>query len=468
MSSALGAAPALDVETAVEPGSDYPPAQRRALTIGLVTVVTLVAFEALAVSTILPSVRDDLGGVRLYGWTFSAFLLMSLIGIVWAGRESDHGRPGRPFLAGGVLFGVGLVIAGLAPSMWVLVLGRAIQGLGGGVVPAVAYVAIGRSYSEDERPRMFALLATAWVVPGLIGPGIAAAIASVWGWRAVFLVLVPVLAFAIALTAPVLFRLGSPATSSGTPQSLQRALQLVVGAGLLLTGLTLPSFTVGLPLTIAGVALSVPAARALTPRGTLSGAPGLPAAILGMALLTFAFFGADAFIPFALTEVRGTSTFFVGAVLTVSTLAWTAGSWTLERTRTRFGPFRPMLVGLAVLTIGTVAMAGTTVTEVHLAAALVAWSVGGYGIGLAYPSFSLAVLSRAKPGAEGATSSSLKLMEAFGSALGAGLAGAIVSAGESSGHERLALGLTFGLMAAAVVAAMGSASRIGGESVLTD
>lgn len=435
--------------------------ERRALTVGLVTVVTLVAFEALAVSTILPSVRDDLGGVRLYGWTFSAFLLMSLIGIVWAGRESDRTGPGRPFLAGSLLFGVGLIVAGLAPAMWVLVLGRAIQGLGGGVVPAVAYVAIGRSYTEDERPRMFALLATAWVAPGLIGPGIAAAIASVSNWRAVFLLLVPVLAFAVALTAPVLYRLGPPPTPSGAPQSLRRALQLVLGAGLFLTGLTLPNVILGLPLAVGGAALSLPAIRALTPRGTLSGGHGLPAAILGMALLSFAFFGADAFIPFALTELRGTSTFFVGAVLTVSTLAWTAGSWTLERTRARFGPFRPMLVGLALLTFGTVGMAASIVTDVSLGAALVAWSVGGFGIGLAYPSFSLAVLSRAEPGAEGATSSSLKLMEALGSALGAGLAGAIVSAGESSGHDRLALGLMFGLMAAAVMAAAGAASRIG-------
>ena len=205
---------------------------RRALTVGLVTVVTLVAFEVLAVSTILPSVRNDLGGVRLYGWTFSAFLLMSLVGIVWAGRESDRVGPGRPFLAGALLFGIGLAVAGFAPAMWVLVFGRAIQGLGGGVVPAVAYVAIARSYSEEERPRMFALLATAWVAPGLIGPGVAAAVAEVASWRFVFLGLVPILAVSAALTAPVLFRLGPPPGGAGSSQSMRRALQLAVGGGL--------------------------------------------------------------------------------------------------------------------------------------------------------------------------------------------------------------------------------------------
>jgi predicted MFS family arabinose efflux permease len=244
-------------------------------------------------------------------------------------------------------------------------------------------------------------------------------------------------------------------------KACRRALQLLVGAGLLLAGLTLPNPFIGLPLAFGGAVLSIPAIRKLTPVGTLSGRPGLPAAILGMALLTFAFFGADAFIPFALTAVRGTSTLFVGAVLTVSTLAWTAGSWTLERTRSRLGPFRPMLAGLVLLVIGIAAMAGVIGSEIPPAAALVAWCVGGYGIGLAYPSFSLAVLSRAQPGAEGSTSSSLKLMEALGSAFGAGLAGAIVSAGESEGRIRLALGAMFALMGIGVVAAMAAASRIG-------
>src|SRR3984957_6274289 len=168
----------------------WAPAQR-SLTVGLVLAVTFVAFEALPVASVLPVVGRQLGDLRLYGWVFSAFLLASLLGIVLAGTLADRVPLGRPMLVGLVLFAVGLVIGGTAPDMLVLVAGRAVQGLGAGVVPSVAYVAISRCYAEESRPRMFAVLSTAWVVPGLIGPGIAALVAAAVGWRWVFLGLLP-------------------------------------------------------------------------------------------------------------------------------------------------------------------------------------------------------------------------------------------------------------------------------------
>src|SRR5213595_2281277 len=116
--------------------------QRRALTTGLVLTITFVASEALAVVTVMPLVARDLGGLRLYGWVFSAFMLGSLVGIVAAGREADRRGPAVPYVAGLVLFGAGLAVAGLAPTMPVLVVGRALQGIGASAVPAIAYVAI--------------------------------------------------------------------------------------------------------------------------------------------------------------------------------------------------------------------------------------------------------------------------------------------------------------------------------------
>src|SRR5262249_39689865 len=122
-------------------------AQRtRALTVGLVLTITFVASEALAVVTVMPVAAHDLGGVRLYGWACSAFMLGSVIGIVAAGREADRRGPAIPFVAAVVLFGSGLAIAGLAPSMEVLVAGRVLQGIGAGAVPSVAYAVIGRSF----------------------------------------------------------------------------------------------------------------------------------------------------------------------------------------------------------------------------------------------------------------------------------------------------------------------------------
>ena len=142
------------------------------LTIGLILTVAAVAFEALAVATILPAVVADLGGLNLYGWAFSAFFLTQLVGIVVAGLLADERGPGAPFVIGILLFAAGLLIGGLAPTMPVLIAGRALQGLGGGAISAIAYVGIGRGYPEAVKPRMLALLSTAWVVPGLVGPGL--------------------------------------------------------------------------------------------------------------------------------------------------------------------------------------------------------------------------------------------------------------------------------------------------------
>src|SRR5580692_6296773 len=123
---------------------------RRPLTVGLVLAVTFVAFEALAVATILPVVGRHLGDLRLYGWVFSTFLLASLIGIVIAGTLADRVPLGRLMVSALALFAVGLIIGGTAPTILVLVAGRAVQGLGAGVVPAVAYVAIFLCYAEES------------------------------------------------------------------------------------------------------------------------------------------------------------------------------------------------------------------------------------------------------------------------------------------------------------------------------
>src|SRR4029453_6477086 len=183
---------------------------RRGLTIGLVLTITLVAFEALAVITILPAIKDDLHGISLYGWVTSAFQLGLLVGIVVAGGPADRRGPAPPFGAGGRGVVAGVAIGGLAPSMLALVLARGLQGLGAGAIPAGAYAAIGRSYPEALRPRGFAVLSTAWVVPGLIGPAVSALVAERVGWRWVFLGLLPLVVASGAPGRPSPPRPGAP------------------------------------------------------------------------------------------------------------------------------------------------------------------------------------------------------------------------------------------------------------------
>ena len=110
----------------------------RGLSIGLISTITLVALESLAIGTVMPIVADELGDLQLYGWVYTAFFLGNLLGVVLAGGALDRMPLHRPFTAGLVLFGAGLVLGGLAPSMPILVLARFVQGLGGGAVGPTA------------------------------------------------------------------------------------------------------------------------------------------------------------------------------------------------------------------------------------------------------------------------------------------------------------------------------------------
>src|SRR5262250_2401709 len=224
-----------------EPGLFAP--QRRALTTGLVLSITFVASEALAVVTVMPVAAHDLGGLRLYGWVFSGFMLGGVVGIVLAGREADRRGPAVPFVAGVALFGAGLAVAGLAPSMGVLVAGRVLQGIGAGAVPSVAYATIGRSLPEALRARMMAVLSTAWVVPGLAGPAVSAEVAHLFGWRWVFLGLLPVVAVAGAIAVPALVRLGPPGATQTQEHRPADAIRTAVGATIFLAGLSLVAST---------------------------------------------------------------------------------------------------------------------------------------------------------------------------------------------------------------------------------
>lgn len=426
---------------------------RRALTLGLVLTITLVASEALAVITVMPDVAADLGGVRLYGWTFSAFMLGSLVGIVAAGRAADRAGPARPYVLGVALFGAGLVTAGLAPTMEVLVLGRVLQGLGAGAIPAIAYVAIGRSLPEQLRARMMAVLSTAWVLPGLVGPALSAQVADLFGWRWVFLGLLPIVAVTGTLALPSLARLGPPEATSDEPHRLRDGIRTAVGAGLVLGGLTSHHVVVGAALTIAGVAVGIGAMRRLLPAGTLVARPGLPTTILTRGLLTFAFFGADAYTTLTLVTVRGYSVSLASVVVTTCTLAWTAGSWMQARVNDRRQGAHLVRLGLVTILLGIAGMIAVAQPGTPFVIGAVGWTVAGLGMGLSYAPISLMMLREAPPGREGWASASLNLADVMGIALGVGFGGAAVAAGESLGWAA-ASGVTIAFVIAAAAAVL--------------
>src|SRR5713226_7991820 len=114
--------------------------QFRRLTLGLILITLGPAFEGLAVATILPRIVANLGGLSLYGWSFSAYMLATIVGLILAGDEADRKGPAFPFIIGVSLFVLGLILAGAASSMITFVLSRGVQGFGAGIIASVAYV----------------------------------------------------------------------------------------------------------------------------------------------------------------------------------------------------------------------------------------------------------------------------------------------------------------------------------------
>lgn len=434
----------------------FDPRHRRLL-LGVVLLITVVALEAMAISTIMPLVEADLGGLWLYGWAFSAFYLGTLVGVVLGGRSADVVPPVVPLVVGVVVFLCGLVVGGAAPTMAMLVAGRLLQGLGAGVVPAVAYVCVARGFSAGLRPRVFAVMSTAWVVPSLVSPLLAAEVAKRFGWRWVFLGLVPVAlavtSFALPAVRSVGSRAGGPEGSADDRIPVGRVLVVALGAATVMGGLALDHPAVALAVAALGLTVLLPAFRALTPPGTLRARPVLPATVLTRGVLTCAFFSADAFVSLSMVSVRGTSPRTAGIALASASLAWTAGSWIQARYSTRWGPARLVRVGGAFLALSIVAMAVSLDPSVPIGAWIVANLVGGLGMGLAYAPLSVLTMAEAEPGAEGRATSALQMSDLLGIALGTGLAGVVVNIG-----DRVELGQRASLTAAfalGVMAAIG-------------
>lgn len=436
----------LEPRAAAVPGLWSP--ARRQLTVGLLLTITLVAFESLAVATVMPEVKDDLGGLALYGWVFSGFFLASLLGIVVSGRLADERGLALPFTAGLVLFSVGLVVGGAATSMPVLVAGRIAQGFGAGAIPATAYAAVGRGYPAALRPRMFATMSTAWVVPGLVGPALATLVEHAWSWRLVFLGLLPFVGVALVMAVPALRALDAapapddavPATPEphaehgppGEPRHLPRVLVLVLGVGSVLAATSDAPVGLAVVLVAVGLPAAVWAFVGLVPPGTLRLRPGVPATVAVRGLLTCGFFAADAYVPLAITDGRGASTWVAGAALSLASVLWATGSWVQARVIDRMGPRRLDQLGFALIA-ASVGLMVAVALGIPVGLAVVAWGVAGLGMGMAYSPLSLTVLAAARPGEEGSASAALQLSDTLGVAVGTGLGGSIVALGDGRG-----------------------------------
>ncbi len=420
--------------------------RHRAMTLGMVALVSLSAFEALAVATAMPTVARALDGLPLYALAFAGTLAASVVGMVQAGRASDRHGPARAVWWGVLWFVAGLFVAGLAPNMPVLLLGRVVQGFGAGSMSVALYVVVARAYPEALRPRVFAAFSAAWVVPSLIGPGISGLIVEHVGWRWVFLA-VPLLAVPAAwMLRPGLKALPSTAGAPSGPSRLHWA-WLAAAAACLLHLAGQRHDARGALLLAAAIPALIVATHRLLPEGSLSLRRGLPSVIALRGLASATFFGAEVFIPLMLAQQFELSPLWAGVALSVGALGWSMGSWYQGNTRRPWSRATLLRVGLSMMALGIVPLPLAAFLPGGLGLALIGWAITGIGMGLAYPSLSVLTLSLSPPQAQGRNSSALQLMDALAIATMLALAGSLVAA-LLDRTPALAFGLSFGLTAA--------------------
>ena len=399
----------------------------RRTTAGLLTLVTLIAFESMAVGTAMPTAVTELDGLAWYAWPFSAFLVASVVGMVLGGEAGDR-RGARLALPLGVgTFAAGLLVSGVAQHMAVLVAGRAVQGLGAGVMVTLLYVIAGHAYEAGLRPRLFGAISAAWVLPALVGPLVAGLVTTHASWRLVFFGLLPLVAAGLLLVVPAA-RLRTATSGEGAAGRSNVGWALLAGLGIGLlqyAGQRLDG--VGLAVAVAGAGALAVGLRPLLPAGTARIRRGLPAVVASRGLLAGAFFGVDALLPLTLTTVHGHGPTAAGLPLTVGAVGWAVASQ-LQGRRPDVPRERVLRLGFVLLAVG---LAGTALAAVPALGgwpAYVTWAVAGLGMGLGMPSVGVLLLDQSPEQERGANSAALQISDVTASALCIGLAGVLVSA----------------------------------------
>ena len=407
----------------------------RVATVGILATVTLIAFEAMAVATAMPVVAHDLGGLREYALAFSLFMTTSLFGIVLAGSWCDARGPRGPVLTGLALFGGGLVGCGLAQAYPQLLVGRAVSGAGGGLLVVSLYVVVARVFPADLQPRVFGYLSAAWVLPSVVGPPLAGWLATSLSWRAVFLLVAPMVVVLGVLLLSRMPRGDGRGTSAGRedgeavqPGSTSRVLAGLVTAGgafALQYGLQGAGRLPGWIIAAAGLVAVVVAVPRLLPAGTLRLRRGLPSVVAVRSVYAGSFFAAEAFVPLMLVEQRHLSPTLAGVTLTGGALGWAAGSWLQGRPGLRVDHFTLLWSGLGVVAVAVAALVPSPLPGLPSVYVWPAWVLGGFGMGLGMSSTSVLTLRLSVVGEEGRNSSGLQVSDSLGAVLVLGVAGAV-------------------------------------------
>jgi len=408
------------------------------VTVGVMLSLFMGSMEATVVATAMPTIATQLGGLELYSWVFSAYMLASTTTVPIYGKLSDvYGR--RPVYAVAmVLFLIGSVLCAQSQSMAQLVTFRAIQGLGAGGLLPLAFIMIGDMFSFEQRARMQGLFSGVWGVSSIVGPLLGGFLVDSVSWQWVFYVNVLPGLGALALVwfawrevhrepgeaMPRVDYAGAVLLSAGVVTLLLGLFQLgTTISGVLLALATLLLIALGwIERRVANPILPLPLFRnrlfsVACAHGVLAGA---------------AVFGSASFVPLFMQAVLETTATVAGATLAPQLLGWVFASIVGGRLLLHLGYRTIALTGTITLTVGALLMTriGVDISRFQLAVNL---ALMGIGMGLSIPALLIAVQSDVRRDELGTATSTVQFSRSMGGALGVSIMGLILSLRLASG-----------------------------------
>ena len=393
----------------------------------------MAAVESTIVVTAMPSIATALGGFSLFSWAFSAYMLAQAISIPVYGRLADaYGRK-RLFYLGAGMFLAGSVLCSVADTMLLLVLSRAIQGLGAGGVQPIANTIVGDIYTPRERAKVQGLLSSAFAVSALVGPSLGAFLVEYVHWRAVFLINIPFGITSVAMIAMLL------------PERIQHGSVIKVdyaGAGLLalatggLTLLLVQGSGFGRTATFIVAMSAFVAAMLLAWHERRTAAPLLPIELWrnrvivigssGSGLIGAIMMGIVAFLPTYVQAAMGFSVSTAGFFVALITIVWALSSAAAGQLLARSSYRLTATLGTLLLVFGCFTLFFTAADRGPGWAGAGVLLVG-IGMGLCNTTFMVSVQAAVSWQNRGAATSSAMFLRFMGQALGAAGFGAVLN-----------------------------------------
>jgi MFS family permease len=420
-----------------------PSASHRPLVLAAVMAANfMIAIEATIVSTAMPQIVGQLGGLPLYSWVFAAFLLTQTATTVVFGKLSDLVGRKKVMLVGIAAFLVGSILCGFAWSMPSLIVFRLVQGIGAGAVQPTAMTIVGDLYSPHERGKIQGWLASVWAVSAILGPLAGGLIIQYFSWAWIFWMNLPIGALAAAGFWAFLHE--KSVRGRGRIDHLSAGIFTVAIAAIMvdLTALsTSGRFEIGLTTLIAVVAVVLfvlQERRSPEPMISLElwGRRPIAAANGASLLAGMVMIGITTFLPMFVQGVMQQSALIGGFALSAMVLGWPIGATVGVRVGLRRFGVRAMLrVGGVLIPLGAVVFLVLNWESSPIVAGLGSLVIG-VGMGLSSSASIILIQEIVDWSERGSVTASYLFARSLGSTFGATVFGAVLNFGLlRSGHS---------------------------------